>query len=1076
MIPQSQATAFSLRSHRTQRRALLGLLLGVCAWSGMLLGQGAAAPAPAGVLAEAGPAALDEGNLPGAACGLRADALVRSISLGGVELRTQVQTLVRTAVELRALQASWQGPYRLRAVSLGGRVLAAGQGSPALLPLAGSGAATVQPGKPLEVLLDFVRDAGEPPADLVLGPVLLLGADACSLALVEPMDPKQARCDLALEGGAPIADRPQLLGISLVNRGPGPFRPLAMELAWPVGSNGSLSGWQLAYRPPSILGLALGRAAWPGLPGPPRFGLAGLDRLDQELPAPPPGLNLGRSPIVLPLAAYSRGILPAEGLPPRGALDLTFGFQNPAAKAGYRLSIVGADGCRVNRSDLPLDDGCAVSLQRLRVDGRKVMAQLGNSGSLTATLSALSLHWDPRAAGKLSELWLGGRSIALTPTAEAPLNLVLDSPVAVGPGQFADLALVFGGGASTGAAAAGAASPADRPGQGLGLGELAILARFSDGCSAGLSTVRPDEPLACRLSAGELAPDLSSEEQGDVTAVLTNDGGEARLRQLTLRWPVHNGDLLEARLGDQVLTKGPHAHSADSPLRLDLPAGGPAIGRGEKAVIRLRFAAPAARLGYSALLDFVDALGEPCASLRLASADAEVDCQLGASLKVIDDSRADLTIQNRGLDPLALSELQIDWPKDDGWQLTRLLGASIVRGQDSEMDLGLQPNLAPPVALRWADQKLPPVSVPAGSEDLRLSLRFAQLRSPERLPEVLKVSLAFAEGCRLNHPRDGSIPGPSRVTLDATVIALPPADQLFTGTWQLRDSQDKVWQIEVSSDTVLMPASFLPRLGDRVQAQLELDGNGLWWATQMRLLSGRPERRLVGEVTAVEAAEPPATLPAALQVEDRKVLLVEGFTQVDKPEALALGAIVVAEGIVDRQNRFVASRVEVSSPTILRSEPIVYRGVVQGGAPPVGDPPFPGVVMSWTITPYTVFAGPELARLLAGQSLLGRPVEVRGERLGELVLATDIVLLGAAPAQTERLEGILVALPASGLQGDWIIDRGQDGTADLVTIHVPSPAVVDSRDAPALLGNRVIAQIRRQDAQRLVLNLRLAWP
>jgi len=172
----------------------------------------------------------------------------------------------------------------------------------------------------------------------------------------------------------------------------------------------------------------------------------------------------------------------------------------------------------------------------------------------------------------------------------------------------------------------------------------------------------------------------------------------------------------------------------------------------------------------------------------------------------------------------------------------------------------------------------------------------------------------------------------------------------------------------------------------------------------------------------------------------------------------------------------VASRVAVSSQAIARPEAITYRGVVQGGAPPVGDPPFPGVVMSWVITPYTVYAGPDLAARLAVQNLLGRPVEVRGERLGDWVLATDISPLAAAPAPTERIEGILVALPAGGLQGDWLIDRGQDGTPDLVTLHVPNLAVIDSRDAPALLGNRVQASVRQQDGQRLVLSLRLAWP
>lgn len=1079
MIPSSQTTSVRPSRPWTWQRIALAAALGSAFLLGLRQGEGAASPArdPLGTLSRtplAG-ASLDEGSLPGANCGLRAGTLERSVGPGGVTLRAQVQTQGRAAVELRALQASWQGPYRLRALNLGGKLLPAGQTSPALLPLGGSGANTVQPGKPIEVLLDFVRDAGESPSDLVLGPLLLVGVEGCSLALVEAPDPKLARCGLAVDATGPIADRPQLFGVSLVNRGAAAVRPLALELAWPVAQNGALVGWQLAYRAPGTQRSDLWRAKAPGLPLPPRLGLPGLDGPTQQLPTPPPGLNLGRSPLVLPLAGYARGIMPENGLPPRGALDLTFGFQAAAAAKGYRLSVVGSDGCRVNSSDLAQDDGCAVALQRLRVDGRKVVVQLSNTGALTSTLVGLSLQWDPRRAGKLSELWLSGRPLSFTATLATPLNLQLESPVAIGPGQFADLALVFEA-PFVAPAGAIASAPSDRPGQGLGLGDLAILARFSDACNASLSTVRPDEPLACRLSGGELAPDPATEAANDVSTLLTNDGGDARLRQLTLRWPMHNGALLEAWLDDQLLTKGPHPHNPDLPLRLDLPEPGPTIGRGQKGVLRLVFALPAARLGYSGLADFVDSVGEPCASLRLASLSSEVDCQLGGSLKVIDDSRADLTIQNRGQDPLALSELQIDWPKDDGWQLTRLLGASVIRGLDSEQDLGLQPNLPPPVALRWAEQKLPSVSVPAGSDDVRISLRFAQLRSPERLAEVLKVSLAFAEGCRLNHPRDGSIPGPSRLTLDATIIALPAAEQLFTGTWQLRDSQDKVWQVEVSSDTALLPGSFLPRIGDRVQALLELDGNGLWWATQLRLLSGRPERRVVGEVTDIVPADDGAGLPAAIQVEDRKVLLVEGFTVVDKPEALALGAIVVAEGIVDRQNRFVASRVAVSSQAIVRPEAITYRGVVQGGAPPVGDPPFPGVVMSWVITPYTVYAGPDLAARLAVQNLLGRPVEVRGERLGDWVLATDISPLAAAPAPTERIEGILVALPAGGLQGDWLIDRGQDGTPDLVTLHVPNLAVIDSRDAPALLGNRVQASVRQQDGQRLVLSLRLAWP
>ena len=1021
----------------------------------------AASPAPA-VIAE---------DLPGNPCRLTADPLVRTDEPGGIRFDGRVRGIGRSIVSLRVLQASWRGPYRLRSIELDGKVVATGLGSPALVSLGGPEGMAVAPGTSQTLVLYFVPDPDAAPELFALGPVLFLSEDGCALPLFEGLAFPDGRCGLAIPSPTVPKDRPDQLEIVLENRGKQAFQPNAMELVWPVALNGSLRGWQVSYRPPLL-------AAWSAVvrPGPVIDGETAAPL--QQLPTPPPGLELGRPPLLLPLGAISRGLLPAGGLPPRGSLVITLSFQRPVAADGYRVSIGTDEGCRSNWSDLPQDNGCAVSLQRLKLDQRTVALQLGNAGGLTTTLRSLGFQWDQRNAGALAEVWIGGKLLRTAKAKDSPFTVILDPPYPVLPGHFTDLALVFAAAEGPGIAdGAATRRPSDDPGNSLGLGDLAVLARFSDGCGAVLSTVRPDEQLGCHVSGTDLVPDAGTpSDTTDMVSVLSNDGASARLRQIALRWPVHNGALTGVWLDDDPILLEALPHDPNAARLLTVPTDLPPLERNRNAHLRLQFEKPAARLGYTALLSFVDGTDAPCSEIRVSSPAQEPDCQLGTEIKVVDDSRADLTIQNRGQDPLTLGDIQVDWPKVDGWQLTRLLGASIVRNGVDELDLGLEPNLAPPVAVRMADLKLPPVSVPARSDSVRLSLRFTQLRDPGLLKDALKVSLAFAEGCRTAYPRDGSLPGPRRAVIDATVIKLPDAATLYTGGWQLRDPQGALWSVEVSTDTVLLPPSFVPRIGDRVEAELEADAAGLWWATQVTLRSGRPERKLVGEVNAIEPGLQPGDLPEWLMVDDHRVLLVDGFSQVDRMADLLLGATVLVEGIIDRQNRFVASRVDLVTPAVLRSEPITFRGVIQGGAPTGPNAPFPNVVMGWTVTPYAVFAGTELAtRLGSLTQLLGRSVEVRGERMGDNVLATDIQLL-AAPAITERLDGTLVGLPASGLQGDWTIEREVEGQRVQEVVHVPNLAVIDTREAPALLGNRVQAVVREAQGDRTVLGIRVLWP
>lgn len=1025
------------------------------------------APRPAGsALAAASVADGPAEDLPGNACRLTADVLSRADEAGGLRFSGRLLVGSRNAVSLRVLQASWRGPYRLRSVQVDGTTIAVGVGSPALVALGEADGLRLAAGTRSTLVLDFELDAGAAPGDIALGPVLILTDDGCAVPLFEALAYPDGRCGLAIQAPVVVADRPNLVEIALVNRGKQAFLPNALELAWPVAQTGALSGWTVAYRPPLAAGFSAPirpRAATDG----------GFSAHPQQLPTAPPGLDLGRSPLLLPLESAVRRLLPPGGLPPRGTLVVTLSFARPAIASGYRVSVTTAEGCRANWTDLPLDNGCAVSLQRLKLDQRTVALQLGNAGGLTTTLRSLSLQWDPRSAGTLAEVWIGGKLVRTVKEKTAPYTVILEPPFAVLPGQFTDLAIVFGRSEQSGAAQ----RSDDGPGSSLGLGDLAVLARFSDGCGAVLSTVRPDEQLGCKVSGSDLMPDDATvEDLNDVAAVISNDGASAKLKQIALRWPVHNGALTGAWLDGYSLLKDALKHDPNAAGMLNIPSDVPPMERNGSARLRLRFERPVARLGYTALIALVDGGGNPCSDIRISSPAQEPDCQLGTELKVIDDSRADLTIQNRGLDPLALSEIQIDWPRSDGWQLTRLLGAAVVRGADDELDLGLVPNLAPPVVVRLADLKLPPVSIAAGSDSVRLSMRFTMLRDPGLLKDALKVSLSFAEGCRSTYPRDGSLPGPRRAVIDATVIQLPDAATLFTGAWQLRDSQGTAWSVEVSTDTALLPPSFMPRLGDRVEAELEADPAGLWWATRITLRSGRPERRVVGEINGMQPGTLPGDLPEWLLVDDQRVLLVEGFTQVDRRAELLAGATVLAEGIIDRQNNFVASRVDLVTPAILRAEPITFRGVVQGIAAPGPNPPFPNVVMGWTITPYTVFAAAELAESLGRQGALqGRAVEVRGERFGDQVLATDIQLL-APPASTRRMAGILVGLPASGLQGDWTIEQEVGGSRFQVVVHVPSLAVVDTREAPPLLGNRVEALVRETDDNPTVLGIRMLWP
>ncbi|MCB0216138.1 MAG: hypothetical protein H6648_04550 [Caldilineae bacterium] len=957
---------------------------------------------------------------------------------------SRIQNAGRQAATIHALQLAWVGPYRLASLRIGQTEIPTGAAeSPVLVGLDQRSVRLEAGDAPTPIELRFEGRAGEAWQP---GPFIVLSREGCELALTEA----GASCPLRLGGPDLSRAADGRVGFSIRNTATEPLALHALELDWPATVNGRLQSLALAG---------------PSLPG----------GLQSEL-------RLNRSPASL-------GLKRAFGLPivlPGGAeIALSARFENPAAERDYNLSLLDGEGCQVTAGTWLGPVGCGTEFKRFKQEPRRASMLLANSHGITKTLESIDLIWQPEYQGRLRELLVDGVAVSPAPIDRSPASIKLPRALPIGPAQAVEVVLGFEPAIETPASAIQDGPPlrrgdgaprlpsaADPPAEGAAGGDLALVARFQGGCQAVLTTLHDVDSLGCRINAGEIQVDASTPEP-DVVVALGNMGAEARLARLDLAWSVHNGALIGVFLGDLALLEAPVAPA--STARVVVPTAKAVLAQGRSERLRLVFEKAAVSGGYSLGLGFTDLDDAPCADLVVTSPPATPDCDLilAEPLVLADAKTVEMALVNRGSQPLEVESLRLAWPTSNGMSTMRLRSLALIYEGEGEVQLLGQANRSTPVTVQVAGGPAGPVLLPAGAR-ARLQLGFDEIRDLGALVRGLKTSMDFVEGCRVAYPSGGNVIGPERVNLEARIEGLPTGDAGIYGAWRLRDlERGRPWVVSVDPGTEFLPSIVTPHVGDivRVEAQL-LETVNL--AERITFLAGRPERTFLGRLTALPPTTAPA-LPEWVEVDGRRITLVEGFTVVDRPDGLSLGATLMVEGMIGRDDAFVATRIEVVYAAGAAVEvPVAFSGIIQDVAPP-DDSPFENIREVLIVGEYEVHLPATLAARLPARAA-GQPVEVEGVALGYQVRAENLRLL-PLPSTPVQVSGIILDLPAGGVQGTWLIDLDPAGATQVFSFTVGTIAVVDERGAPALPGMRVDATIRSTpDGVRRAIRVRTDWP
>lgn len=1049
-----------MTAYALPKKSLIGLLLGLLFLAALLGASALAAPKVASPrLAERVPqASVFSEDLPsslGLGCRLVASPLIwQDAQAETIEITSRLQNAGRKAATVHALQASWFGPYVLTGLRIGTvdakveRVQ-----SPAIISLNGSDAVLEAAAEPIVASLRFERVAGA--GSWRPGPIVVLTREGCELALgVEA----GAICDLRVAGPTVDTSETNLILYNLSNPGSAPLALSALELDWPIEENGALIGLRVEG--------------------------AGQPTVDPLLSSP-----IKRPPAVLPLTrAFGRPVMLAGG----ASLRLLLRFEKPAAARNYNLTIVTGSGCRVNRSTWLSNTSCGTEFKRFKIERRSASMLLANSRGITQALQSLSLLWEPDYNGPLTEIMVDGVTILAKPIDASPAVVDLPRDLQIGPEQSVEVKLVFdplrvgsSSGLPTGEVseaqpgAPSAPEPVpvatdDQPGgKQLSGGDFTIIAQFRGACQAVLTTLRGEDDLGCRVTAGELLRDDRS-PASDASVTLTNAGAEALLARLSIAWPVHNGKLVGVWLDQTRLLDKAEPHGSEPlPIR---PSSQALLPSKAPRVLRLEFERPAARTGYALGLGFNDMAGSPCSELVVTSPPVTPDCKLGLNgggqdaPRVLPDGRtAELDLVSQGLDALELESINLDWPTNGGMNLMRLQGLALVYSGEREITLLRSPDQRPPVRVRAAS--LAEVATLAPEGRAVLEMKFNEIRDPASFEKSLKVSMAFVEGCRVAYPPGGNVALPKRFKLEALIERLPAAEGGIYGPWQVRDvSSSRPYIIEVDRGTEFVPSNITPHDGDVVAIEAsELPTANM--AERITFLASRPERKFVGKISSMESVSPPA-LPAWIQVDERRVAIESGFTVIDRPDELGPGATVAVQGIQGLNGDFVATRIEIVFALREVERPIALDGAVQAILPATGSP-FDGTRAIWIIDEFEVHVSQQVS---ATDPLPGAMVEVSGYAIGNRVRA-EKTASRPAPAPPRHFSGTILGLPIEGLRGVWTVNVAQIGPVQPITFTVSSVGVVDTRRAPALIDMHVDVTLR-EDAQgrRQALKVRTDWP
>jgi hypothetical protein len=968
--------------------------------------------------------------LPGAAVSCNIVGRLETVDVESGELWGRLQNTGAVDAAPGALELGWTGEAQLRQVVVrdaSGSEIVLHEGlldSPAMVTL--PDAPSLAPGAALELGLRFeVADAGKP---WVPGPVVVHLLEDCRTVLA-PL-PSSPPCDIeVLEGPHPATGNRETVELSFRGiRDVGqPRRLIAIEVSWPVDANGALTSVEFN----------------------------GRNRLQLEQP-------LTKSPATVPLdRLLGRGLLFVDG----ERITVGLGFEKAVAGGPYVVTLA-TDGCARTTTTWLDTPRCSLTARDFRFEEGTAHLQLQNGRAFPVGLSSLALFWPDAINGALVEVQLDGKSVWVGEAARSPASLTLSDEAVLAARAGSELGLRFAGAPPEGSAGGAGA---------IARAAYTLIIETKGGCRTVFSERASLD--ACSMSSG---PPVAVAERKAMRFDLSNNGGDARLRELALAWNPSNGALTGVTIGGRALLAQPVPYST-LPLTLPLTADlQPLLSRNSRQELWLSFENEPASDGYLVQLSFDNASGEPCQDLLISRPLVQRpldDCPFSLTNVRVQD--LDVLATLRSLDATrggTLIGLNVDWPAEQ--RLRPLTEVALLDGNGQPTVLWSGTRLSPPLAVDLAKVSLLP------STEYTLRLRFAGLLGTIDDPgAVFRIVLELADGCQIVDRAEGTAP-PKRELLEGVLLA-PLPQPLLSCCWRVQRSgtdavegRNAVMLVEADQRTRIEPDAVTPRPGDVVSIDALSDGSDRYYAERIRFIRHRPPERLVGTIDKIaEDRDPGSGMPTWISVHGRRVLIVDTTRVEGVP---ITGAVAIVEGERNPDGSLTATSIQVAGGRQAR-EFIEIEGIVQR-AERATDVQLPDLRQTWWVGRYNVrvMLGTVVSGGVAPQPgqdpdppARGTVVRVYGTTAPESSNTGGRITIDAqeieffTPPASRTVKGVITALPQGSLIGTWQVKtKNESGQDEVLSFEVTSLAVVNTRLAPAEAGLWVRARLEPRGADR----------
>lgn len=991
--------------------------------------DGAAVPISlAGIVPLQAPDPPGAGQLPAPAC--RVVGHLAAAPAGVDTIWGAVTNVGPITSTLDAVELGWAGDATLRAIVArvgpgeDERVLFDGKASSPFFATLDAGW-RLAPGETAQ--LGFRFDWPNPDAPWLLQAAVLHLRGGCRAVLRAPLE--RPACPVR------ITDRPHVpssarnrVEVTVENTGQKDDAITALEVAWPVASNGRLVAVTLD-------------------------GQVVVDLKE----------GFGASPATLPLARMR-----ADGIavPPGKLLAVGLVFERPAAADGYSLQAMTRRGCALSATTGLAAWDCGVGSGDVVIDGDVARFKLTNPRDIGRIVRDLTLFWPTVANGPLVGVTVDGQTVFRGEKEQSPVSVPLAEAIGLPAGGSVEVAFRFRPPAAAGS------------GPQLAAGAYTLVVGLDGGCETAFTNRA--SVGECDLSAGELVSVVEPTSHAMQVDVL-NNGDDVRLASLHLSWPADNGAVRAIRWAGQDLLGGAALAHASEGVTFTVPSGvGAPLTQGGRATLSVDFVDAPLPDGYAFALRFAnraDALCQTVLVTRQPDAGRGIVAPCESSLVGprygADRATFVFDLVNRGRAPAALTGLDINVAQFDPLQPLSAIEAERAGGE-AQLLWANQPLRRPPYLARLTEPY-----VLAASETVTLRLQFLPTFRPSGPAEdVLTVRALFQDGCAVWNVPAGAEPPPSTL-LSGIVAGLP--DPLQSCCWLIRrwdnDAANREARVDVDANTVIEPASVTPRLGDAVNVTAVSRADGSLYAERIVFQRRGVQVKVAGPI---DKLGPPSAmrpgLPEWFVVQGRLVSLADHTTVNGEP---ALGATVFVVG-APSGGTIVAETIDVVGAAVRE---LLSRRVVEGL---VVRTTGQGDDQVWVVANTRVHVTAQTRFFDADNNPLpnpplpahGTPLRVEGALAGGSgndgapdLQADSVWYLPAAIVREVR--GTLVSLPPAGQVGEWKVEVPGEGVVPFV---VRSLAVVDTRLAPAIAGHGVTAVLREgDDGGWVAVKLRTDW-